>query len=55
MKLADLAFGEGYNLHSGKAHAFEEAGGILLITAYAIECLSVNEIELAPGPSCKSD
>ena len=56
VKLADLAFGERHDLHSGKAHAFEEAGGVLLVAADPIECLRVNEIELAPWfASCKSD
>ena len=49
VELADLAFGEGDDRHSGKAHPFEEAGGILLVAADAIECLSVDEIERRRG------
>ena len=50
VKLADLAFGEGHDLHRGKAHAFEEASGVLLVTADTIECLCVDEIEFVLDP-----
>jgi hypothetical protein len=49
VKLADLAFRESHDLDIGKTHPFEETGGILLITADAIERFSIDEIKLAPA------
>ena len=50
MEFADLAFGKRYDRNSCKEHSFEEAGGVLLIPADAIQRLRVDEIEGAAGP-----
>jgi hypothetical protein len=49
VKLADLAFGQRHDRHSGEAHSLKEAGDIFLVTADAIECFCINGIKLSPA------
>ncbi len=47
MQVADLALGQGDNLHAGERHPLEHAGDILLVAADAVECLCEHNIEPA--------
>jgi hypothetical protein len=46
MQFADLAFAECENADTGKGQLLEEGSNMFLVTGYAIQCLSDDDVEL---------
>ena len=47
VEVRDVALGEHHDVHAGERQALEQAGGVFLVTAEAVQCFGQDDVDLA--------